>query len=234
MAGSGPVSGGAFSSETPGDFTGDGGPATGARLFHPEGLAIDSRGNLFIADTRNHRIRRVDVGTGIITTVAGGGASELGDGGPATSARLSFPSGVTLDAHGNLFIADSRNQRIRKVTGVGAGGRPTITGPTHGSRFSRGAGTPVTFAWAALEGATQYGFEHTGPDLQFANPNGRGPDPVNGFGGAGGGFVVSGMSFSVALPSSAPPGAYQVRVIGLSATGLPVGTFSDAVTMVVE
>ncbi len=86
----------------------------------------------------------------------------------------------------------------------------------------------------AVAEAAQYGFEHTGPNRQFANPNGIGPDPVNGFGGAGGGFVVPGTSFSVTLPASTPPGTYQVRVIGLFAAGQPVGVFSDAVTMAIE
>ena len=82
-------------------------------------------------------------------------------------------------------------------------------------------------------GSVQNGFEHTGPGRQFANPNGTGPDRVNGFGGAGGGFVVPGTGFTVTLGASTPPGTYQVRVIGLSPTGQPVGTFSDAVTVVV-
>src|SRR5262249_39586041 len=98
-------------------FSGDGGPATSARLFYPVGVAVDGAGNLFIADTDNNRIRRVD-GAGIISTVAGTGADAFeGDGGPATSARLRFPSGVTLDAAGNLFIADMLNYRIRRVSG---------------------------------------------------------------------------------------------------------------------
>jgi hypothetical protein len=77
--------------------------------------------------------------------------------------------------------------------------------------------------------------EHTEPDsgAQLPNPDRTGPDPVNEFGRAGGGFVVVGTSFSVALPSTARPGTYQVRVIGLSPTGQPVGTFGGAVTGVV-
>jgi len=94
---------------------GDGGPATSASLNVPNGVAVDSVGNLYIADRNNRRIRRVTPG-GTISTVAGGGFSGFsGDGGPATSASLFSPSGVTVDAAGNLYIADTSNYRIRKV-----------------------------------------------------------------------------------------------------------------------
>jgi sugar lactone lactonase YvrE len=98
------------------DFSGDGGPATAATLAGPEGLAIDSAGNLFIADSDNNCIRKVAVDTGIITTVAG--TTEWGfggDGGPATAATLAYPQGLAIDSEGNLFIADSNNNCIRKV-----------------------------------------------------------------------------------------------------------------------
>ena len=98
-----------------GGFSGDGGLATTASLNFPAGVAVDGSGNLFIADTFNQRIRQVDV-TGIITTVAGNGVQGFsGDGGPATSARLSFPAGVAMDGFGNVFIADQSNHRIRQV-----------------------------------------------------------------------------------------------------------------------
>ena len=94
---------------------GDGGAATNASLSGPSGVAFDASSNLFIADTYNNRIRKVDT-NGIITTVAGNGnATFAGDGGAATNASLSGPSGVTFDAFGNLFIADYSNNRIRKV-----------------------------------------------------------------------------------------------------------------------
>ena len=94
----------------------DGGPATSASLHEPNGVALDGSGNFFIADTLNNRIRKVDT-SGIITTVAGNGSFGFsGDGGPATSASLSFPFGVALDGSGNLFIADFSNSRIRKVS----------------------------------------------------------------------------------------------------------------------
>ena len=102
-------------------FSGDGGPATDAGLT-TEGIALDASGNLYIADFNNHRIRRVDAQTGIITTVAGRGPANIfgdggygGDAGPATDAQLNFPTGVTVDADGNLYIADASNHRIRFV-----------------------------------------------------------------------------------------------------------------------
>ena len=97
-------------------FSGDGGPATNAALSGPQGVYIDSAGNIFIADSLNDRIREVDAATGIIHTVAGNGNFGFsGDGGPATSAELHSPSGVFGDSAGNIFIADSGNERIREV-----------------------------------------------------------------------------------------------------------------------
>ncbi len=110
FAGSGP---GSYYS---GGYSGDGGPATSARLNLPGEIAFDSNGNLFIADSQNGRIRRVDASTGIITTVAGnGGFTFSGDGGLATAASLNHPAGVALDTNGNLFIADAYNCRVRRV-----------------------------------------------------------------------------------------------------------------------
>ena len=98
-------------------FSGDGGLAANARLNTPRGLAFDNSGNVLIADTDNHRIRRVAEGTGVITTVAGTGVSGFsGDGGPGTSASLSWPWGVAVDGGGNVLIADRFNHRIRVLT----------------------------------------------------------------------------------------------------------------------
>jgi sugar lactone lactonase YvrE len=96
------------------DYSGDIGPAISAQLYRPKGIALDKLENIFIADTYNNRVRLVTQGTGIITTIAGGGSG--GDNGPASSASLSGPMGITLDAFENLFIADTRNGRIRMVT----------------------------------------------------------------------------------------------------------------------
>ena len=101
-------------------FSGDGGPATSAELNFPVSIALDGQGNLFIADSSNNRIRRVDATTGQVTTYAGSGnqyngtgffGGYSGDGGPATSALLNRPADVTLDGNGNLFIADLCERR---------------------------------------------------------------------------------------------------------------------------
>jgi sugar lactone lactonase YvrE len=100
-------------------YSGDGGAATSASLNYPAGAAVDASGNLFIADFYNDRIRKVDA-NGIITTVAGNGTQGYsGDGGPATSASLNYPEGVSVDEIGNLFIADAGNNRVRKVDAKG-------------------------------------------------------------------------------------------------------------------
>jgi chitobiase/beta-hexosaminidase-like protein/fibronectin type III domain protein/NHL repeat-containing protein len=100
-------------------FAGDDGTATAASLYYPTGVAVDSSGNLYIADEGNSRIRKVTAVSGIISTVAGNGiVAFAGDDGPATSASLFYPIGVTLDSSGNLFIADTSNSRIRKVVAV--------------------------------------------------------------------------------------------------------------------
>ncbi len=97
-------------------FAGDDGPATAALLRHPFGVALDANGDFYIADTDNHRIRKVSAATGNITTVAGNGSAGFsGDGGLATQAALNTPWGVALDLQGNLLIADKENYRIRKV-----------------------------------------------------------------------------------------------------------------------
>ena len=100
---------------TPG-YSGDGGQATSAQLYYPEGVAVDGQGNLYIADAYNQRVRKITP-AGIITTIAGTGtAGYSGDGGQATSAQLNYPGGVAVDTEGDLFIADESNSRIRKVT----------------------------------------------------------------------------------------------------------------------
>jgi uncharacterized protein (TIGR03437 family) len=100
-------------------FSGDGGPANRALLANPIGLAIDDAGNVYFADHDNQRVRKIDA-NGIITTIAGVGiAGFSGDNGPATAARLNAPHGVGVDTQGNVYIADTTNYRIRKVTPAG-------------------------------------------------------------------------------------------------------------------
>ena len=99
-------------------FSGDGGPATSAELDSPAGLALDSAGDLYIADSHNHRIREVSSATGIIATIAGTGAAGFsGDGGPATAATLDLPTALAFDSAGNLYLADTNNHRVRTDRG---------------------------------------------------------------------------------------------------------------------
>jgi sugar lactone lactonase YvrE len=123
-------------------FSGDGGAATSGQLNYPKTLAIDGAGNLFIADRNNDRIREVTP-DGVIRTVAGNGFQGFGgDGGPAISAQLSGPVGVAVDTFGDLFIADTRNNRVREVTPDGV--IRTVAG--NGTRGLEGDGGPATSA----------------------------------------------------------------------------------------
>ncbi len=96
-------------------FSGDGGTALQAQLNEPLSLAVDAK-NLFIVDAQNYRIRKMDLSTGVISTYAGSGPGDVGDGGPATAAKFRQPTGVALDKMGNLFISDLQTNRIRRVT----------------------------------------------------------------------------------------------------------------------
>src|SRR5262249_20621834 len=121
-------------------FEGDGGPAAAARLSEPRGVAVGPDGGLFIADTFNHRVRRVGP-DGVITTVAGNDTPGFsGDGGPATAAQLSEPRGVAVGPDGSLFIADLGNRRVRRV---GADGVIT-TMAGNGTPGFNGDGGPAT------------------------------------------------------------------------------------------
>jgi YD repeat-containing protein len=123
-------------------FSGDGNKAVKAQLNEPYSVAVDSLGNVFVADRSNHRIRKITTG-GAITTVAGTGVAGFsGDGGPATAAQLRLPQVVTLDSSGNLYIGDTDNSRLRKVTPNGI--ITTIAGT--GAWPYNGDGIPATSA----------------------------------------------------------------------------------------
>jgi DNA-binding CsgD family transcriptional regulator/streptogramin lyase len=97
-------------------YSGDGGNPKSAELFAPIGVAISPDGSLFIADTNNHRVRRIDHGGNIVAFAGSGRAAFGGDGGPATAADLNLPTGLAFDSAGNVYIADSGNNRVRKVS----------------------------------------------------------------------------------------------------------------------
>jgi len=138
-------------------YSGDSGPATSANLSSPSGIFMDGGGNLFIADSANHVIREVAAQSQIITTIAGTGTAGYLDSSTPLSAQFDFPTGLAGDPLGNLFVGDSRNQRIRKIAGVqGTDVIPMAAPPT----FSPGAGIypaaqKVTLS-DAIKGATIY------------------------------------------------------------------------------
>jgi sugar lactone lactonase YvrE len=125
-------------------YGGDGGPATEALLNFPTAVAVDAQGHLYIADTMNHRVRRVDAQTGVITTIAGTGQARFsGDGGPADRAALNEPAALAVDAQGQLYIADQSNNRVRAVD-LKTGMIRTVAGT--GSAVYDGDGKPATEA----------------------------------------------------------------------------------------
>lgn len=136
-------------------FVADGVPATAAPLNNPQAIAVSPAGELFIADTGNQRVRKVG-SDGIINTVAGSGTAGFsGDDGPAVSAQLSSPSGVAVDAAGNLYISDTGNHRVRKVTpsgaittvaGKGTAGWSGDSGPATAAELSSPAGLAIDSA----------------------------------------------------------------------------------------
>jgi streptogramin lyase len=126
-------------------YSGDNGPAALAQLNGPAGVAVDSAGNVYIADSGNHVVRMVTP-AGIITTVAGNAfTATSGDGGPATSASLAIPADVAIDSHGNLYIVDASANRIRVVNsggiintiaGIGTPGYSGDNGPALNAQFN--------------------------------------------------------------------------------------------------
>ena len=138
-------------------FKGDGGPAAAAEFNGPTGIAVDAAGDIYIADSQNNRIREIDAHTGIITTVAGDATEGYnGDGGRANSAALNGPQGVALDVAGNLYIADSNNERIREiiaatgiittVAGSGVAGYSGDGGPASGAELDGPTGIALSSA----------------------------------------------------------------------------------------
>lgn len=183
-----------------GTFAGDGGPATTASLWDPASVAFDAAGNLFIADTQNYRIRRVDAGTGIITTVAGDGTLGYGgDGGPATSAHFGTIGSLAVDGNGNLLLADGTNRVVRKVD-MGTGIIETVAG---GGAYRGDGNEPLQ---TLLEGTLGIAAD-----------------------GAGGFVVGAGRRVRSILPTSAPtdagriPGGDPNSFTPLTATLAPYG-----------
>ncbi|HXS98379.1 MAG TPA: SBBP repeat-containing protein [Candidatus Limnocylindrales bacterium] len=203
-------------------FSGDGGAATSAALNLSSahaGLAVDSSGNLYIADTGNQRIRKVTP-DGIISTVAGNGVAGFsGDNGPATNAGLNNPTDVALDSGGNLFIADTTNNRVRKVSNGGStGAAPAVSsnGIVNGASFQPGI---VPNSWGTLLGSNLSPVTDT-----WANAivNGKLPTSLDGVSVSVGGkpayiYFVSAGQINFIVPD-VPSGSTQVTVTTPSGT----------------
>lgn len=146
-------------------FAGDGGPAAQALLNGPFDIGFDRGGNLYFSDTFNHRIRRVEARSGIITTVAGSGqAGYGGDGGPATLAAFNEPYGIALDRAGNIYVADRHNHCVRRIDAA-SGIVTTFAG--NGSAGYSGDGGPA--ARAGLVEPNGLGFDSAERHLFIAD-----------------------------------------------------------------
>ena len=199
-----------------GGFSGDGGPAVNAQLQGPRGVAVDGAGNVFIADSDNYRIRKVD-SAGVITTVAGTGEFGFsGDGGPASQAQLSIPEGVAVDGAGNVFIADSGNARIRKLTPMTGPVTTVPVIPGGSGSFSISATTPysLTVEWKEPENT---GSAITDYDVRYREV------------GSGGAFTDAqhtGTARTATLTGLSPGTVYAVQVRASNATG--TGAWSES------
>ncbi len=206
-------------------FSGDGGAAPNARLYNPTGVAVDSGGNLFIADTNNHRIRHVTPG-GLIRTIAGTGtASYSGDDGSAFTAQLSSPAGIAVDSRGNIYIADQGNNRIRRLSADVSAGRLSIVSGNNQSG-STGVKLPVPLT-VRLTNTT--GAPVSGVSVSFVVT--RGPAQLsassvvtNADGVASVTVTLGGIPGDVFVVASAPgllPIQFQLTIQGAIVTGQP-------------
>jgi trimeric autotransporter adhesin len=205
--------------------TGDGGPATSASLAFPLGVAVDGSGNLFIADYGNNRIRKVTA-NGVIGTVAGTGVMSFsGDGGPAASAELALPTTLAVDAAGNLFIADTVNNRVRKVSTNGvistfAGNGQTTYPGDGGQAVNAGISQPQG---VALDGAGNVFISTAGGTIYKVSGNGA----IARIGGLGqGGVAISGDGVPASTAALGPAAG------GLRADSAGRVYFADNITSV--
>ncbi|HEV2274370.1 MAG TPA: Ig-like domain repeat protein, partial [Acidobacteriaceae bacterium] len=206
-------------------FSGDGGSATAAGLDSPDGVAVDAAGNLYIGDTHNQRVRVVNP-AGTITTLAGNGSSAYsGDGGPATGASLARPRGLSVDAAGNIYFADSDNERIRLIAKTGT--ITTVAGS--GSQGFAGDGGPATSAELdtprspAVQGAAGFAFSDT--HNQVVRQVGM-DGSVHTIAGTGGGAASTGESLALAGASTIAYGSGSLTATFHNGAQSATGTVS--------
>ena len=223
---------------------GDGGPASGAEFDFPSSVAADAVGNIYVADTRNHRIRKIDA-SGVISTLAGTGEDgDRGDSGPATEAQLCLPAGVAADAAGNVYVADTWNHRIRKINASGV--ISTIAGT--GVRGFRGDGGQAAQARLAYPVAVAvdtegnvYVADSRNHRVRKINASGVistfAGTGVRGFRGDGGQAAQARLAYPVAVAADAAGNVYiadslnhrirKVQVSGVISTIGGIGVRSD-------
>ena len=204
-------------------FGGDGGPADRALLNFPTAVAVDRAGHLYIADTMNHRVRRVEAGTGRITTIAGVGQPRYGgDGGPAVAAGLNEPAALAIGDSGTLYIADQSNNRVRAID-LSTGVIRTVAGT--GSATYNGDGMPATEASLAGPSGLALGRDGTLYIADTFSGRIRAVDPTSGFittvVGDGGEYRYQGAVEAPSTSLSRPSG------IALDAAGNVFVTDSD-------
>ena len=214
-------------------FAGDGGPATQAYINRAQGLAFDARGNLYIADSGNNRIRTVTP-QGIISTVAGNGqCCFTGDNLPATSTALNSPYGVFVDAAGVIYIADTFNDRIRRVGADGV--ITTIAGTTRGYAGDGGPATQAMLNWPAAVAVDTAGYTYIAdmfnhsvrlvlPDGTIRTLAGTGAQD---FSGDGGPATAAALRIPTSIAVIAPGNLYiadsgNARVRRITTAGLPL------------
>ncbi len=187
--------------------SGDGGAATAASLSDPNGVAVDARGNLYIADSLNSRVRRVSGGQ--ITTVAGSGSQLYGgDGGTASAAGINFPEGIAFDSAGNLYIADSGNNRVRSVLATTVSIQTSPSSLSFSAPAGGAAPSPQNVNVNSAVTGVGYAVSASAPWITVSNNTGAAPgvvqigiDPTNLAAGSFNGRVT--ISSPVASPSSA-------------------------------
>jgi uncharacterized protein (TIGR03437 family) len=205
-------------------YSGDLGSATAASLYSPEGVAVDSAGYVYIADTWNSRIRRVSP-NGVILTIAGNGRFAYGgDGGEATSASLSFPRGIAVDAGGKVYFADTQNNSVRVLTPVTDSSQPPAITAAKGAGAFGGTSSVAPGSWIEIYGSNLALTTRSWTDTDFNGANA--PTVMDGTSVAIGGqpavvSYISGGQINALVPANIGAGDQPVIVTSVAGTSAP-------------